>query len=122
SLGQLGDGRGIAGRHMIDEQLRVGGRGNAGGLVDVLMSEGNTVEVTAPAPGLDFGLCHACRAECAVALEANEAVQLLLVPFGAGEAGLGESDWREAACSDGRPSLSDRGNVGHACTLTPRAD
>src|SRR5262249_13483930 len=120
SLGQLGDGRGIAVGYMLDEQLRVGGRGNARGLVDVLMSEGNTVEVTAPAPGLDLGLCRACRGECALPLEANEAMHVLLVPIDAGEAGLGKGDWREAACSDGRPGLSDRWNVGHACTPQAR--
>jgi hypothetical protein len=49
SFGQLGDGRGITGRHMLNEQLRVGGRGNAGSLVDVLIGERDTLEVTAPA-------------------------------------------------------------------------
>ena len=92
------------------------GRGNAGGLVDILIGDGNTVEVTAPAPGLNLGFRYVCGAECAVALEANEAVYLLLVPIDAGKAGLGESNWREAACSDVRPGLGDGGNCGHDCT------
>ena len=76
------------------------GRGDAGGVVDVLQADRHPVQGAAPIAGGDFRLGHFGGCHAFVLQHEDVAVQLMIERRNPLEGGCGEIDWGELAGAD----------------------
>src|SRR5262249_11041551 len=107
-VAQFLDGERVGLWHVVLHDLRVAGRRDPGGFVDVLEAERDAVQGAAVFTGVDLALGGAGFDARAVGEDANEAVQFAVELLDARETAVDEFDGREFALLDQLRRFGDR--------------
>ena len=102
-----GDDKRVLGGDAVAEEAGATGRGDAGRVEEVLGSEGDAVERTAVAAGLQFGVGGGRPLAGEASGNGDVGVQLRLGHLDACEHGLGQGHGGEAAVAKGIGSFAD---------------
>ena len=114
-------GLGVRRRDIVEQQPRMRGRAQPGGVVDVLQAVGDAVQRTAATPARDLPLGALGGGAGALRSDLDKGVELGLQRFGAGQRRLGQSDRRQFAGGDLAPGLGQGRQRRGAHRLAPKS-
>src|SRR5471032_452283 len=106
-IGPLLDGMGVAHRDVVLQQLRMGRRPDAGGIVDVLVCDWDAVEGATPLPGHLPCFCRTGIGQRALLAHEQERMELRIEAADALEMHLRKLNRGKLPCRDAPPGFGD---------------